>query len=107
MKLNEELSTLTNISKSVLDKLTNLSISCICDALEDDILKGESVLNIDIGFGTLSIKHSDNEMRYRFVPDAKFEEAIVQTIINDKNPLKATVEDTLRKRIMSVYKELL
>jgi len=107
IKLNEELSTLTNISKQVLDKLTTLSISCICDAIEDDILNDEDILSVDIGIGTLYIKHSDNEMRYKFVPDAKFEEAIVQTIINDKNQLKVTVEDTLKKRIMNIYKELL
>ena len=105
--LNEELATLTNISKQLLDKLTTLSVNCICDAVEDDILNSKEVLEVNIGIGTLLIKHSDNEMRYKFVPDAKFEEAVAQTIINDKNQLKVLVEDTLKKRIMNIYKELL
>lgn len=107
IKLTEDISKLTNISKQVLDKLTNLSISCICDAVETDIINGEDILEVDIGIGTLKIKHSDNEIRYKFCPSAKFEEQLMKTILEDANPLKATIEDTLCKRITSVYKELL
>lgn len=106
-KLIDDLVTLTNISKQVLDKLSLLSVSCICDSLEDDILNGNDVLEIDIGLGVLKIKHTDNEIRYKFVPSAKLEEAMSQTIIYDKNPLSITVEDSLKKRIVNVYKELL
>lgn len=107
IELNEDISKLTNIPKQVLDKISTLSISCICDAIEDDILNDVDVLTIDIGIGQLMVKHTDNEMRYKFIPNAKLEEAISQTIINDKNTLKITIEDTLKKRIMSIYKELL
>ena len=106
-KLVDDLSTITNISRQTLEKLTSLSISCICDAVEDDVLKGNDVVTIDIGIGQLMIKHTDNDMRYKFIPGAKLEEAVVQTIINDKNPLKVEIEDTLKKRILSIYKELL
>lgn len=106
-KLIDNLSTITSISKQTFDKLVNLSISCICDAVEDDILSDNDVMTIDIGIGQLMIKHTDNDMRYKFIPDAKLEEAVSQTIINDKNQLKVAVEDTLKKRIMNIYKELL
>jgi len=106
-KLIDDLATLTNISRQTLDKLSNLSISCICDAVEDDILAKNDILTMDIGIGTLMIKHTDNDMRYKFIPSAKLEEAVAQTIVNDKNILKITVDDTLKKRIMSIYKELL
>lgn len=106
-KLIDNLSKITSISKQTFDKLTNLSVSCICDSIEDDILNNESIATIDIGIGQLLIKHTDNDMRYKFIPDAKLEEAVSQTIVNDKNPLKVAVEDTLKKRILNIYKELL
>lgn len=51
--LSEDLSNLTTIPTSALSKLSDKSVFCICNDVEESILKEENVADIDLGIGTL------------------------------------------------------
>lgn len=103
--LINDLSTLTTIPIVSLNDLVKNSIYCICDSLEDAKLGDEEVTEIDIGIGTLIIKLKDNKIQYRFTPSKQLESNITSTIIEGKNTLVATAEESLVDRIINTYKD--
>lgn len=51
--LNEDLSALTTIPTSALNKLSDRSVLCVCNCVEESILRGENLIEVNIGMGTL------------------------------------------------------
>ena len=105
--LSEDLSNLTTIPTSALSKLSDKSVFCICNDVEESILKEENVADIDLGIGTLQILVDGNDLKYRFIPSKTLDINVKNTVINKKNPLTATVEESLVKRILNTYKNYL
>lgn len=105
--LIEDLSNLTTIPTSALSKLSDKSVFCICNDIEESILKEERVTDIDLGIGTLQVLVDGNDLKYRFIPSRSLETNMKNTIINKKNPLTITVEESLVKRILNTYKNYL
>ena len=103
----EKESILTTIPEKSLKRLVDIQEYIINDIVEDTMLQGETSASIDIGLGTLMIKFEDNTLRFKFVPSAKFEESLIETIVNKKNILKLTLEKNLVDKIMHVYKDLI
>lgn len=103
----EDLSKITTISTNNLNKLIDKSMWCICDYIEELITSKNNVLEINIGIGTLIISILDNQIKYKFIPNAKLENSIRETIINEYNPLKLTIEKTLVNKITNTYKDLI
>ena len=62
---------------------------------------------IDIGIGQLCVQVVDNGIQYKFIPSAKLEKYMIDTILNKKNPLVNTIESTLVNRIVRAYKDML
>lgn len=103
----QDISTLTTIPKATLNKLTDLLEASVCHAVQESCCEDEEITSINLGYGVLHIKHSKNELKYKFIPSNKFEKAIVETVKTKQSPLVAKVEETLTARVMNVYKELL
>jgi len=97
---------LTTIPEKTLRKLSDIQEYIINDIVEDAMLKGESSVDADIGFGILKIKFEDDTLRFKFIPSAKFEESLVNTVVHKNNILKLTLEKTLVDKILHVYKDL-
>ena len=107
INIKEDLATLTTIEKSVFSKIESKIEWCICDAIEKAILNGEDEVSVNLGFGVLLIKLSNNELKYRFKPSQKFEKAIVNTVINEQNDLVFNLENSLVSKLNNIYKSLL
>ena len=105
--LSEDLSNLTTIPTSALSKLSDKSVFCICNDVEESLLKEENVADIDLGIGTLQILVDGNDLKYRFIPSKTLDINVKNTVINKKNPLTAAVEESLVKRILNTYKNYL
>ena len=105
--LLEKESVLTTIPEKSLKRLVDIQEYIINDIIEDAMMKGETSTSVDIGLGILSIKFEDNALRFKFVPSAKFEESLINTIVNKENILKLTLEKNLVDKIMHVYKDLI
>ena len=105
--LIKDLSIITTINESTLEKLNKKAVWCICDNLEKTIYNKEDISEIDIGIGNLLISLENNNVKYKFIPSKDFENQIVDTIVNEKNNLVNSLEETLVDKISNVYKNLL
>lgn len=107
IKAIENVSKLTTIPEKNLTRLQDIYALVVCDAVEDSLLAGDTVANVDIGFGTLGVKFEDNELRFRFKPSAKFEEELIDTLVNKRNSLTHEIEKSLVSKIVQTYKDLM
>lgn len=106
--LIKDISTITTIPADALEKLVTKGEWCICDYVEDTILgKDSKVVEINIGLGVISIVIDSDRLIYRFIPSEKLEESVINTVKNETNPLKKSIEKSLVNKITNVYKELL
>lgn len=106
-KIIEDLVTLTNLPISLLKKLVNYTIYCICHNVHENSLKLNNVSEVDIGIGKLYILLEDETIQYKFIPSKFFEDNLVWTIRNNKSPLTKVAEEKLEEKIKETYKELL
>lgn len=100
----DDLSKLTTIPRDKLDKLVEKVKYIITDAVCENSVKVN--IDLDIGIGILQIINTDC-IRYKFKPSPKFEKAIYEAIVNNKNILQDTLEKTLAQRITRVYKDII
>lgn len=105
MSLNQNLSVISTVPKDMLDKLTNLSIACICDEALNQLDKDQ--LTLDLSFGTLIVNISENTLRYRFIPSNKLDQNLQQALLEGVNPLVNLLENSLTNKFTGLYKELL
>ena len=103
----ELVSKLTTIPEKNLIRLQDIYGLVACDAVEDAILKGENFARVDLNLGILDIKFEDNELKFRFRPGAKFEEELIDTIVNKHNRLTHSIETSLVNKITQTYKDLM
>jgi hypothetical protein len=106
-KIVDELETVTTIPSQALNKLIERTIYCICEDIDEAKLVDNISVDFDIGIGTLTISKINDSLKYRFVPSAKLNDNIAATIVDNKNPMTAAVEESLVNKITNVYKNLL
>lgn len=105
--LVEDLSKLTTIPESVLNKLVEKIFYCISDVIEETVIEQKKIAEIDIKIGTIYIELNLNNVRYKFIPSKEFETIVKDTVINKKNLLQDVLEKTIVNRITNTYKDLL
>lgn len=103
----QDISTLTTIPERSLDKLASKVCWCICDGVEESILQGKDITVVDLGIGQLCVQVCSNEIQYKFIPSAKLERYMIDTVVNKKNPMIVNLESTFVNRITKVYKDML
>jgi len=105
-KLIEDISAITTLPIKTLDRLFDKGAECICHSVLESKLNGESVCSIDISVGEIKVIISNDTISYRFIPSNKLEAMLVDTIVNNNDPLVKDIEDTLINRILNTYKDL-
>lgn len=104
--IKKDLSVLTSVSESTFSKLEEKIIWCISDAVEDATINDLDHVDVDLGFGVLTIKIDNDTVKYLFKPSNKLEKSIINTIVNERNDLSLNVENYLASRLTDVYKTL-
>lgn len=109
MKYNliDDISSLSLIKPSILNKLVDISQSCLCDYVDNMSILEDSLVEVDIGIGTLNIFIEEDVIKYQFKPSKKLEKNLVQTVVDGNSQLTYKVEKKLNKKILNTYKELL
>lgn len=102
-----DIAALTTIPAGSLNRLVEKAALCICNDLEEELLKDNNLVSVDIGIGNLQILVDDNDLKFRFIPNKKFEAAVRATAVDKKNPLIEKTEVTLARRITEVYKNFI
>lgn len=103
----QDLSTLTTIPYSNLQKLFYRLGTIIAYDVQEAIKTGEQISTLDIGFGTLNIKVTTDDVSYKFIPSSTFEQDIVRGVLDSDIKLVNDVEESLRNRILTAYKDLM
>jgi len=101
------LSILTTINESHLERLVDLSKLVIVDEIVEQLEQGQEIVKIDIGIGTLLLHYSGESIKFKFTPNAKFEEDIVNACIHKVNLIDDKVESSLKDKIVNTYKDLI
>lgn len=105
--LQADLSALTNLKPSILDKLIKLSSVCISDCLYEADLSDAGIVKINIGIGTLSILIAEDNLQYSFQPSYELERLLIDTMETKQSQITHLVKESLENKINSAYKELL
>ena len=114
-KLITDLSSVTNISDKLLEKLETISEMCVADLVVESVLNNDQITEIDIGMGSLQI-YIDSPtatLKFKFIPSQKLEEEIVKIALNPKvqnrvktSSLESNLEQGLVNKMNHLYKEL-
>lgn len=104
--LIKDVSAITNINEKLLNKIVDIAIYCINDAVEESVLNKECITQVDIGIGTLSILASNNELKFKFIPNAKLRESVISTIKNEENTIDKVVESNIVEKLTKLYKDI-
>lgn len=107
MILTDDLSTLTTISKSTFRSLMQKSFLLISHYIREAIQDNKSLVEIDIGIGTLYISIVEDNIKYKFIPSCALEKTIKQTLQEDESLLIQAIDAKLKDSIENTYKELL
>ena len=103
----KDVSALSTIQDKVIYKLLDKFTYSICEAVEEAVIADDDVVVLDIGIGELTIKLSEDGIRYKFIPSQKLEEGVKNTFIYRQNLLEKTLEESLVNRLTNTYKDLL
>ena len=102
----EDVSKLTTIPEKTLNKLNQKIIYSICEQIQEDILQDKEMSELDIGLGILYIKYSDDQIKYKFIPNQELEKAVSSTVVKKLNLMETALNEALAKKFIDVYKDL-
>ena len=102
-----DISILTSISKLSLENLSNKAIECIAHGVQETLNQNDNIIEVNLDFGKLYIKLEGSEIKYKFIPAKKLENAVRYACDTKESPLILQAEKKLRERIESTYKDLL
>ena len=101
-----DMSNLTTLPISLLQQLSDKIEFIILHSVYESLICHENITEIDLGIGRLNILQEKDSIRYKFIPSKELEQNIIKTVKEKQSPLTTTVENTLQKKIIDVYKEL-
>ena len=106
INLLEDISNLSTVAITNLNKLTSLSEDVIGHAVLEAILNKDNMVEVDIGIGLLYILISEDEIKYKFIPSTKVQNSVELAVNKKKSKLIERVDEVLGRRIMNTYKDL-
>lgn len=105
--LVDDVSNLLNVNQKMLNKIVDAVVYSVNDAVKEVVVQNESICEIDIGIGDLIIGIYDNDLKFKFIPNAKLRESVISTIKNEENMLETKLEENLASKLEKVYKEII
>ena len=106
MSLFTDLNELTGVSKQALIDLAKHANYCIGHKVYEDNINQNYLTELDLGIGTLFIKTTDSDVRYKFIPSPELEKSVTHAV-NKRSPIAVAVNDKLREKLESTFKGLL
>lgn len=103
----KDVSTITTIPLATLKSLSEKEIWCIVSNFCNNIKIGENLSELDLGIGILQLYYDKDQIRYKFIPSSKLEEALISSAQNHTNPLELMLEKSLITKIMNIYKDII
>lgn len=105
--LNSDLSKLSNIPEDILERFLNLTAYCISNTVYESLLNNEQLTELDMGFGTLIIKHDLKDLKLKFIPSTDLEMDLKNVNSGGKPALYHKIEKALIAKLNDLYKEII
>jgi hypothetical protein len=105
--IKSDLSTLYHIPPEIVDKLSSAVAYLIGDTVYQSQLSGESISEVDLGFGKLLIKVELKDVKVKFIPSAELEGDLKNIANGDKPSISKRVEKSLITKLTEMYKEII
>ena len=102
----QDLSNLTAIPEKLLEKLSQSLLYVICQNVLEDTLSNITISEIDLGIGTLYIKHESSDIKFKFIPSDELKQQLTDTVINKLNLMEIALTEKLSNKLLEVYKDL-
>lgn len=106
MDIVQDISTLTTVQKSSIDRLCTQAVKCVCYCICEALSKNEKDLCLDIGIGSLFINIGEDSVKYRFEPSMFMDNSIIDSVLSGKNPVIEDIESSLLNKVNTTYKDL-
>lgn len=104
--LIKDVSSLTGCSQTVLGDIAKLSALSIGHGVSEMVRNDDDCIEIDLGYGILSISFIDNEVHYKFSPNQFLENTVIESY-QGNSPIIDVAIDTIKNRLMTSYKGLM
>ena len=105
--LNKDLSILTNLGKFNFTRISDTSIAIISHDVEESLRDNKEMTSIDIGVGVLHIYHVGDEIKYKFIPAKKLDDAVLDTVKKRKSRLIIKIDESVGRKLKDTYKGLI
>lgn len=105
--VSEDIAKLTGLSINCINNIFRMEQECICYDVQESLLEKKKYTDIDIGIGLLTIYVEDESIQYKFIPSHSLEEDILATVNCGEAPIIHHLEESIKSKILSAYKELL
>lgn len=105
--LSQDLSNLTRIPPSLMEKLIQDCIYILSYDVAEMLKENEDTGVVDIGFGTITFLIEEDTLKYKFIPSPRLEKSILQTLDEGISLLDKKVESKLSRKILAAYKDLI
>ena len=106
MDIVQDISTLTTVQKSSIDRLCIQAIKCVCYCICEALSKNEKDLCLDIGIGSLFINIGEDSVKYRFEPSMFMDNSIIDSVLSGKNPVIEDIESSLLNKVNTTNKDI-
>lgn len=107
LNVSEDLSTLTTIPKTSIDKLSELTENYMLHEINENVNNFEILTEFNIGYGIISILIDDDNIKYKFTPRKSFEEKLIEVVKYNKDFFVEDIENKLEGKLLNAYKDLL
>ena len=107
VNLANDIEILTTLSETTIDKLNHITEMIIGHAVYETQQVGESITEIDLGYGTLAVCTSNDQVKYRFIPSMALERTVLKVVEQNTSPIKQAADNQLKIKLKDTYKELI
>src|SRR5574344_147421 len=99
----KDISTLTTVPEKTLNKMVEKIVMSICEDARETQLEGKSIVELDIGIGTLYIGIEDlNAIKYKFIPNDDLIKNVQLTLKGKLNLMEGTLNTAIAQAFENV-----
>ncbi len=107
MSMIEKCSALSGVSIKALNKLKNYINMIHSDDVYLDLQDGKNVIELETLEGTILIKCSKDEIKYKFIPSADFNKLIANTVETKTSGLVKSLDNSVINAMSNIYENLI
>lgn len=104
----KNMQSVTGLTPSNIRKYNSLEIMNLQNSIYLDKQDGElNVYELETQYGNIYINAEDKDnLKFKFVPDAKFLKSVKESLSDDFKPLEEVMEEALKEKMAALFKGL-